>query len=104
MGSEFRDSSPAVLASTGLNWFSISGSRSRLAPAPKIPSKSSPHCSGSEQGQTIPGPKTVQETEDRGQVHRAPEEVEQGSGEQDHQLAAAFDGERAEFERVEEGA
>ena len=89
---------------TGLNWFSISGPRSRLASAPKIPSKSPPHCSGPEQGQTIPGPKAVQETEDRGQVHRAPEEVEQGSREQDHQLAAAVDGEREEFERLEEGA
>ena len=68
--------------------------RSRLASAAQVSQNSTAHRHCSEQSTTIFGAKAIQEAEDRSEIHRAPEEAEQGSGEQDHQLAAEADGER----------
>jgi len=73
-----------------------------LASTQEVPAKSSSHCSRSEQDPAILGAKDVQEVEDRGKVDRTPEDSEQGSGKQDHQLATEAHGERTVSLGVEE--
>ena len=79
------------------------GSPPGLAATQEIPAKSSQSRSRPEQGQTIFGAKKVQEAEDRSKVDRTPEDAEQRSGEQDHQLATEVDGEREISLGAEEG-
>ena len=79
-------------------------SRPRLAPEAEVPQDLAADSDRPKQGPAVPGPQGVQEAQDRGPVHRAPEEAELGSGKQDHQLAAEANGEREGRGRVEEGS